>query len=139
MGSIKKVTTKGKKKSETARSGFKWTNGLKISMASYLNEHFNTYKVSESGNKYNKKNKSTYYYDDSDITYQFQTSGEKNGKKAQFLRQMKDDLGIDCNETQFRNGFNSIIRKYMEIRKQLNSSGFGVDPEKDATLDKGSK
>jgi hypothetical protein len=25
----------------------------------------------------------------------------------------------------------------MDIRKKLNESGFGVDPEKDATLDKG--
>jgi hypothetical protein len=59
-------------------------------------------------------------------------------KRAHFLRKMRDSFGwAELSELQIKNGFTAILKQYQEIREKLNSSGFGVDPEVDATLDKG--
>jgi hypothetical protein len=55
----------------------------------------------------------------------------------EFLQKMRDRLNFNCDDVQLKNGFGTFIKKYADIRTQLNSSGFGVDPEKDSSLDKG--
>lgn len=50
---------------------------------------------------------------------------------------MRDALEIPVDDTKMKNGFISFMRKFDEVRVKLNSSGFGIDPEKDATLQKG--
>lgn len=66
-----------------------------------------------------------------------QNIGSNGGKKQSFLLKMKEDLGLTCDKKQLTNGFQSFINKYKEIKGKLNSSGFGVDPEVDQSLDKG--
>lgn len=43
----------------------------------------------------------------------------------------------DCTDTQLKNGYSTFYSKYAGVKQKLNSSGFGIDPEKDATLNKG--
>lgn len=55
----------------------------------------------------------------------------------EFLRRMRDALEISPDDTQLKNGFQHFLKKYEEVKQKLESSGFGIDPEKDATLSKG--
>jgi hypothetical protein len=51
---------------------------------------------------------------------------------------MKESLQIqECNDVQLRNGFRIFLKKYDLVKQKLNASGFGIDPEKDKSLDKG--
>lgn len=59
-------------------------------------------------------------------------------KRSDFLRRMKGALGFDdCDHTQMKNGFDRFLKIYTDIKEKLNESGFGIDPEKDSTLEKG--
>jgi len=58
-------------------------------------------------------------------------------RKMEYLRKMRDALKLSCSDLQLKNGFNNFLRKYTDVKKKLNSSGFGIDPEKDVTLNKG--
>jgi len=55
----------------------------------------------------------------------------------EFYRRMRAACLIDCTDQQMRNGFKNFLDKYTEVKQRLNASGFGVDPEVDATLDYG--
>lgn len=50
---------------------------------------------------------------------------------------MRDVLEITADDKQLRNGFQFMMFKYEDVKRKLNSSGFGIDPEKDKSLDKG--
>ncbi len=50
---------------------------------------------------------------------------------------MKTKLGITCTKTQLKNGFQSFLKKYKDVKDKLNSSGFGVDPSIDKDLEEG--
>lgn len=51
---------------------------------------------------------------------------------------MRVGLGIPCDdERKLKNAFAELIKRYTDVKAKLNSSGFGIDPQKDATLDKG--
>lgn len=51
-----------------------------------------------------------------------------------FVRKMKAALKLECEDTQVKNGFDRLIKNYTDVKTKLNASGFGVDPEKDRTL-----
>jgi hypothetical protein len=51
---------------------------------------------------------------------------------------MKEQLNLDnCDEKQFKNGFDRFLKCYTDTKDKLSHSGFGVDPEVDQSLDKG--
>jgi hypothetical protein len=50
---------------------------------------------------------------------------------------MRTELQMTCDKKQLSNGFGTFLKKYRDVRDKLNSSGFGVDPEVDLSLDKG--
>lgn len=58
-------------------------------------------------------------------------------KRIDFLRKMRADLGLSCTDKQLTNGFSSFLSKYKDIKEDSSSSGSGIDPEKDKTLEKG--
>jgi hypothetical protein len=59
-------------------------------------------------------------------------------KRMDFLRRMRDSLGYeDCEDKQLKKGFDRFLKAYTDTKDKLEQSGFGIDPEKDATLKKG--
>ena len=47
---------------------------------------------------------------------------------------MRKSLNFKCSDIQVKNGFARFLKKYDDVRAKLNSSGFGVEEEKDKTL-----
>ena len=55
-----------------------------------------------------------------------------------FRRKMKEALGWnEITENQLKNELHALLTKYNEVKDKLKSSGFGVDPDIDSTIDKG--
>ncbi|CAL8129432.1 unnamed protein product [Orchesella dallaii] len=113
MSSIIKTRGKGGKispkgKIESFRSSIRWTKESLMAMAEYVHANFNDYQTALG-----------------------------SARKMNFLRKMRDELKLICSDIQLKNGFNNLIRKYKEVKKKLNLSGFGIDPEKDASLNTG--
>ncbi|XP_035715514.1 uncharacterized protein LOC118438837 [Folsomia candida] len=62
----------------------------------------------------------------------------KVSKKMDFLRRMREKLRFNqCDDTQLKNGFDRFMKAYTDVKDKLQQSGFGVDPEKDETLNDG--
>ncbi len=132
-----------RKVGQKQRTSFKWTADIQYQMALYLRDHYAAYKVilrKYLRNEYSIPSISCYFYKILIISrllkYHLQVA-LSSSRKIHFLRQMRDALEIPVDDTKLKNGFINFMRKFDEVRVKLNSSGFGIDPEKDATLQKG--
>jgi hypothetical protein len=123
----KKVT----KRSDQLGTSFKWTTDIHVSMGNYFRENYQLYKVNTNFIS------SHQLIDRLSLNVKSLSQSTQRGAKVKFMKCMKEHLGLTCTEQQFKNGFSSFLKKYQDIRQKLNQSGFGVDPDVDATLNKG--
>jgi len=63
--------------------------------------------------------------------------GSNGSLKTNFILKMVEQLGFNCTKKQATNCFDSILRKYKEVKDTLNTTGFGIDPEKDKSIEEG--